>query len=130
MAEHRVELVQFRHALLQDLDRRARRLGHLGEFLLAVRQEFVKRRIEQAYGDGQARHDPEDLGEIVALGREELGERGTAAGLLLGQDHLADIGRSEEHTSELQSLMRISYAVFCLKKKTKTHLQSPTHFTD
>src|SRR3546814_10635590 len=31
-------------------------------------------------------------------------------------------GRSEEHTSELQSLMRISYAVFCLKKK-KTHKQ-------
>src|SRR3546814_4594379 len=30
-------------------------------------------------------------------------------------------GRSEEHTSELQSLMRISYAVFCLKKKKKTH---------
>src|SRR3546814_3157533 len=33
--------------------------------------------------------------------------------------------RSEEHTSELQSLMRISYAVFCLKKKKKKHtLQS------
>src|SRR3546814_3047544 len=31
--------------------------------------------------------------------------------------------RSEEHTSELQSLMRISYAVFCLKKKTKKHNQ-------
>src|SRR3546814_10316727 len=30
--------------------------------------------------------------------------------------------RSEEHTSELQSLMRISYAVFCLKKKTKKQL--------
>src|SRR3546814_7121986 len=30
--------------------------------------------------------------------------------------------RSEEHTSELQSLMRISYAVFCLKKKTKHHI--------
>src|SRR3546814_10620059 len=29
-----------------------------------------------------------------------------------------DVWRSEEHTSELQSLMRISYAVFCLKKKT------------
>src|SRR3546814_9030541 len=29
------------------------------------------------------------------------------------------LGRSEEHTSELQSLMRISYAVFCLKKKNK-----------
>src|SRR3546814_3887003 len=31
-------------------------------------------------------------------------------------------GRSEEHTSELQSLMRISYAVFCLKKKTKNDI--------
>src|SRR3546814_4344101 len=31
--------------------------------------------------------------------------------------------RSEEHTSELQSLMRISYAVFCLKKKTKKNLK-------
>src|SRR3546814_8296656 len=30
--------------------------------------------------------------------------------------------RSEEHTSELQSLMRISYAVFCLKKKTTIHM--------
>src|SRR3546814_1535745 len=35
----------------------------------------------------------------------------------------AMLGRSEEHTSELQSLMRISYAVFCLKKKNKkTHI--------
>src|SRR3546814_2337580 len=33
----------------------------------------------------------------------------------------ASAWRSEEHTSELQSLMRISYAVFCLKKKTKKH---------
>src|SRR3546814_7620507 len=32
--------------------------------------------------------------------------------------------RSEEHTSELQSLMRISYAVFCLKKKTNNYLQT------
>src|SRR3546814_1398504 len=31
------------------------------------------------------------------------------------------IGRSEEHTSELQSLMRISYAVFCLKRQTTIH---------
>src|SRR3546814_8334797 len=34
--------------------------------------------------------------------------------------------RSEEHTSELQSLMRISYAVFCLKKK-KIHIPHPQH---
>src|SRR3546814_10780426 len=33
--------------------------------------------------------------------------------------HGATVGGSEEHTSELQSLMRISYAVFCLQKKTK-----------
>src|SRR3546814_6759326 len=38
------------------------------------------------------------------------------------------LGRSEEHTSELQSLMRISYAVFCLKKKKKQleHTKSKT----
>src|SRR3546814_8229123 len=40
----------------------------------------------------------------------------------------ATVTRSEEHTSELQSLMRISYAVFCLKKKKKnTHTQDQTH---
>src|SRR3546814_5423780 len=37
--------------------------------------------------------------------------------LLLAPTRRADILRSEEHTSELHSLMRISYAVFCLKKK-------------
>src|SRR3546814_2227905 len=35
--------------------------------------------------------------------------------------------RSEEHTSELQSLMRISYAVFCLKKKKLNDQTKPTH---
>src|SRR3546814_4141970 len=34
--------------------------------------------------------------------------------------------RSEEHTSELQSLMRISYAVFCLKKKKQKHIHNQT----
>src|SRR3546814_2396740 len=38
-----------------------------------------------------------------------------------------DRHRSEEHTSELQSLMRISYAVFCLKKKTKTYNHPNKH---
>src|SRR3546814_7281240 len=44
--------------------------------------------------------------------------------------HLAGAARSEEHTSELQSLMRISYAVFCLKNKhptNKPHLPAPPH---
>src|SRR3546814_2692759 len=35
--------------------------------------------------------------------------------------------RSEEHTSELQSLMRISYAVFCLKKKNRTTIKTNTY---
>src|SRR3546814_3335126 len=39
--------------------------------------------------------------------------------------HVAAL-RSEEHTSELQSLMRISYAVFCLKKKNKHHTPPST----
>src|SRR3546814_6489185 len=43
-------------------------------------------------------------------------EHGTILRVLRGT------GRSEEHTSELQSLMRISYAVFCLKKKKKDNL--------
>src|SRR3546814_1254210 len=66
------------------------------------------------------------------LGQVLLGPDDAAAGLVeqavLGGQH--DDGRSleklvvlrsEEHTSELQSLMRISYAVFCLTKKQRTH---------
>src|SRR3546814_2088630 len=48
------------------------------------------------------------------LGISEVLHRGRA-----GRRDIDDAGRSEEHTSELQSLMRSSYAVFCLKKKTK-----------
>src|SRR3546814_5483776 len=70
--------------------------------------------------------------QAVALGEvaHPLGIRGDAhqpaigAARLAGADPLADDGRSEEHTSELQSLMRTSYAVFCLKKKsTKTPVE-------
>src|SRR3546814_3344597 len=44
--------------------------------------------------------------------------------------HVMNRGRSEEHTSELQSLMRISYAVFCLKKKNNTHKNSKKRNTN
>src|SRR3546814_4825908 len=40
------------------------------------------------------------------------------------------LARSEEHTSELQSLMRISYAVFCLKKKNIKHTTTNSHCID
>src|SRR3546814_10011309 len=54
---------------------------------------------------------------------EQLGHqvtRKTAQGM--DKHHIPGV-RSEEHTSELQSLMRISYAVFCLNKKTERHLK-------
>src|SRR3546814_9390136 len=64
--------------------------------------------------------DDQPPGEVVVhveadRGVEEAG-RGHP-GKFIGR--IGRIGRSEEHTSELQSLMRISYAVFCLKKKTQ-----------
>src|SRR3546814_2576536 len=58
-----------------------------------------------------------------ALLGEALGLNGGEIGALKIGAMLHDTGkctRSEEHTSELQSLMRISYAVFCLKKKIST----------
>src|SRR3546814_4379120 len=51
--------------------------------------------------------------ELIGLSRIERTQPSAA------QARLDAIWRSEEHTSELQSLMRISYAVFCLKKKIK-----------
>src|SRR3546814_2853705 len=51
------------------------------------------------------------VGEVMAIGRNIHESMQTA---------LRGLERSEEHTSELQSLMRISYAVFCLKKKKTT----------
>src|SRR3546814_8615217 len=74
-------------------------------------------RDEMGCRDNLAHWQPCDVGESV---RVEI-ERGGAAPRALQVDILKMIAhqRSEEHTSELQSLMRISYAVFCLKKKTK-----------
>src|SRR3546814_4568517 len=58
----------------------------------------------------QARH----IGRHVAIGRADHAGR-PGHDMVAGEQR----PRSEEHTSELQSLMRISYAVFCLKKKKK-----------
>src|SRR3546814_1413942 len=83
------------------------------------------------------------LSQLLAGARDSADQRGTVDRMdrveqrhrILGLVRLEladqvedDIGRlrSEEHTSELQSLMRISYAVFCLKKKNQTTSVSST----
>src|SRR3546814_4438181 len=84
---------------------------------------------------GLARHLGEALGQAVvhdeALGAQLEGQLGGAVERIglgaLARGHVVALEahpvepRSEEHTSELQSLMRISYAVFCLKKKNKSN---------
>src|SRR3546814_4706673 len=68
-----------------------------------------------------------DRGLALELRFVDLADDDAIVALARLDDALDDrrkfLGRSEEHTSELQSLMRISYAVFCLKKK-KTHPDS------
>src|SRR3546814_3669200 len=82
-------------------------------------------------------------GRIVRRRSDQVDERGDAAGRfrprhdkrraacpdLLQQRQPLAIDRSEEHTSELQSLMRNSYAVFCLKKKKRTTNIPPPYKT-
>src|SRR3546814_8967064 len=83
----------------------------------------------EIFGDQIGEHPPHDA-DRAALGRDEIEQ---AQHLFQHQQHrrkdeLAEHGkedkRSEEHTSELQSLMRNSYAVFCLKKKNKKKSQT------
>src|SRR3546814_2176900 len=62
------------------------------------------------------------LGLSAALRVGRLKDQDKAAPEMISLIKRNNCGRSEEHTSELQSLMRISYAVFCLKKKTKKHI--------
>src|SRR3546814_10321936 len=83
---------------LDRADRIAQRLGHF--HALGVHREAV----------GQHR-----LVRRAAAGAAAFEQAGLEPAVML----VAAFERSEEHTSELQSLMRISYAVFCLKKKRK-----------
>src|SRR3546814_5741590 len=72
---------------------------------------------------------PKDkIREVIGSGGKVIREivEKTGTKIDIEDDGTIKIARSEEHTSELQSLMRISYAVFCLKKKTK---KTTTHNT-
>src|SRR3546814_1783741 len=90
-----------RHAV-DDRGGAGRRLGLEGIRIGLERDQLAARTADLVLVAGSGRHArEEDLPDAAAI----------------PQPHRMD-ARSEEHTSELQSLMRISYAVFCLKKKT------------
>src|SRR3546814_7605442 len=73
----------------------------------------------------RVRHDGENLRRgLLHRGADAIHHR-LHLRRIVAFGHDADDGRSEEHTSEPQSLMRISYAVFCLKKK-----KNPPQITD
>src|SRR3546814_975658 len=111
-------------------------LGMVRERLPAQRR-FIRRLLEDAVaiaGAVNASEQDDGLAEAVVVARAALADpemeaheletvranlTNLTANLIAaaGGEGLDRFGRSEEHTSELQSLMRISYAVFCLKKK-------------
>src|SRR3546814_3438560 len=103
----------FRSVSQPFLDRKAIALGLRNLLALFVEKHF----IDEAFGFPAAQR----LGDLARLD--------AAVGQVLAIHFIIDVqrypARSEEHTSELQSLMRISYAVFCLKKKKNTHTTDP-----
>src|SRR3546814_2497836 len=80
---------------------------------------YVRKR--QAFGKALGEH--EGVGFMLADNELDLQSSRLSiwhTAWMLDQGSRGNLERSEEHTSELQSLMRISYAVFCLKKKKRT----------
>src|SRR3546814_9562799 len=96
---------------------RALRVGPLGVSPLAITLH-----AETGSERASAIHDVK--ARVVEIGRARMPEfrlapAGPGKAVIVAADLRIVLRRSEEHTSELQSLMRISYAVFCLKKKKK-----------
>src|SRR3546814_3443265 len=89
-------------------------------YLHNFKREDVSRTVLTGAPEGFPQTTTEFIGEVDA---------GDIIGFNIGVGLALNERRSEEHTSELQSLMRISYAVFCLKKKTNnTHyIRSKRH---
>src|SRR3546814_8500727 len=77
----------------------------LGQAAVGLDQDHSVHAVGDVLGDHRGRAVVDEQPRMQRLEGEALGLP------------RRDLGRSEEHTSELQSLMRISYAVFCLKKK-------------
>src|SRR3546814_6832061 len=101
-----------------------RRRGHavaqiVRGFEIAARRRIKLGDVGRALGAGELRAKA-DVGDRRILDAAAPAEHGAdPVDIIIGDARRRiDAERSEEHTSELQSLMRISYAVFCLKKKT------------
>src|SRR3546814_2898945 len=95
---------------------------------LTIRDKRAKEAIDfygKAFGATEVVRQPADDGERLMHAHVHI----NGASLMMHDDFPEYTGspapepRSEEHTSELQSLMRISYAVFCLKKQKTTNTQ-------
>src|SRR3546814_4143187 len=90
--------------------------------LPGLKRILLKLSGEALMGSSPFGIDPETVASMAAEVKAAK-DRGLEICLVIGGGNIfrgmagAAKGRSEEHTSELQSLMRISYAVFCLKKK-------------
>src|SRR3546814_6109452 len=98
---------------------------HAGEQQHHAKRRDIHRRVRHIVAVGFSAHRPHILNHRILMGCA------VSTGLVVKGGFVhheiapnlrlisSAVGRSEEHTSELQSLMRISYAVFCLKKKNR-----------
>src|SRR3546814_2148696 len=103
----------------------AQRLGHLGatEIEHAVVQPVTRKHLA-VMGAGALR----DLVFVMRKLQVDAAGMNVDGLAQVRFAHRRTFDRSEEHKSELQSLMRISYAVFCLKRKNMSHLELTTYF--
>src|SRR3546814_8640355 len=93
-------------------------LPQLGDELVAVSSAEAIRFIEIHAIEGPPQRLPHRRRAVGALVSAQFRHHPVGKPVAMtGHEHITAACRSEEHTSELQSLMRISYAVFCLNKK-------------
>src|SRR3546814_6347729 len=128
--KERLAAVRLILAKIKDRDIELRTASQVPEddaLVTDVLQKMVKQRRESIamYEQGGraelAAKEQAELDVIEGFLPTQMSEDETRAAIEAIKSEVGASSRSEEHTSELQSLMRNSYAVFCLKKKTQTH---------